>query len=409
MATLLSSDLWHEILDYLPKSALNASTLINSSFRDIAQPKVFSHIIISYHSDPTWRVKSRWFLYQARGRALCQEIKRITLFPLELTELNDTESQELVDFFQLLSPALHTLEFCERGRPAKPIRPTLMDGLRLFVFPRIRQLVVDDSWIPFFDILSYCTALKTLEFLSWNVPAMGNVETILPAIQRLERLIVSAPGGSLPPQSASLEAYLYSQADTIKYLRLELVGTTTAISSFDLLKSFKALVEISFTIELYNRQVEPEWYSNHAPDHASVPLHELPCLRLLAFQIGLPRLDSWSRFLPWISRHLSSRYPSSPPLDIHFSFEHNAAASSCYINKSLARMNVISEFNNLAPSSAIHFRFVIQTRLNTLTHVTNSAQQEYDYNWTAELIKRWFSLWIQAGKLEIWREWSNTG
>ncbi|KAH8832062.1 hypothetical protein DL96DRAFT_1706442 [Flagelloscypha sp. PMI_526] len=159
MAALLSSDICHEILNYLPSLSLRTCTLVNSSFRDIAQPKFFSHITLRLRSGKKLQATYCWFRYSPRGIALCREVRHLALISHKRKDISQHEAQQVLRLVQLFSPSLRTLELRGEQQWNQRFKKTLMRGLRLYVLPIIQKLIVWGGVVSLFEILGCCTAL----------------------------------------------------------------------------------------------------------------------------------------------------------------------------------------------------------------------------------------------------------
>ncbi|KAH8832070.1 hypothetical protein DL96DRAFT_1812792 [Flagelloscypha sp. PMI_526] len=400
---MLSTELCHEILDYLPSPALKACTLTSASFREIAQPKLFYHMTIDPKEMP-WKYKIRWFLYDSRGMVLYKGVRHLGLFVQGFASVSDEDTKEVVKMFQLLSPLLHTLELCDLERQELPLNKTIMDGLRLFVLPPIRTLVVHQEAVPSLDILACCTALKRFEVRVWNPefsPPARNVESKTCTFPQLERLLLGSLTGQLPPHSTTLGAYLYSQHGMVKYLRFEGWYFFGPFTSFDILLPYKALVNLSFDVQLYEYLGRQE-----PPCEILIPLHSLPTLLTLEFGISFPQAPHWPRFFRWMGLHLRNLQPSSVLREIELSFFHPAVAHHHFHHISdhcNTHTQCLEEFNEIAANSNTFLAFIIRTRSRDGQY--GDEKSERGYKLAVAVVKEWLPSWFQAGKLYIWRKW----
>ncbi|KAH8832056.1 hypothetical protein DL96DRAFT_1589823 [Flagelloscypha sp. PMI_526] len=407
MAASISIDLCHEMLDYLPTKTLKICSLANSSFRDLAQPKLFSHLTLIPKGN-NWKDVRYWFLHQPRGQQLCKKVKEVTLFAAEFKAEEDvTAVSELLRSF---SGLMQTLTFFCNGK-WEDINPRLMEELKGRIFPQIRALIVYDSSLPFVDLLSSCSSLRAFEFralyLYQEQPATSGLDYATP-LRRLQDLTMSTFDGSFPSKRTALGACFTKSYSTIRSLSLCKVEATSF--SFTLLNGFTSLVELALEISFYKSFV-----NKRDPKAGLIPLSDLSCLRRISFEIADPRPDHWSIFFSWIGRHITDIEQQSSSVVRLFIFSLTHPISQYGWKNSIPEvkkdatlggredMEQLKAFDALFAKSLSDLKFVLQTPVFTEIYRQKDEQEGFDL--VAGIVKKWMKRWYEAGKLQIWREW----
>ncbi|KAH8832069.1 hypothetical protein DL96DRAFT_1812791 [Flagelloscypha sp. PMI_526] len=395
MADLLSSDLYHEIFDYLFPPSLRACSLTNSSFRDIAQPKLFSHITITFVTKETWR-ETNSHIYHPRGLALCKQAKGLALCS-QVAEQTDDDLREVIALLQSFSHRLGTLELRGAGT-GRSWNQAFMSALRLHVLPFLQCLVIRDVAIPFFDLITNCTTLKVLQIHTnfWHGPLTveGNQNLADATLPQIKRLILLSRNGDVPLQHNQIGAYLSSQQSSIRYL---LWGHMRSEISFEVLQPYTALVELSFERTVYEALVKQK-----RPGHLRIPIQEFPCLQHLAFSIGSPNRPDWPSFFSWVGLHFTSHSPSLLR-DISFSFPCPPLSDRVTTRSAPpGKSQFLLQFDSMARRSLFRLIFVLQT---TFDEGYRLQSEQIRYAVSVVKVKEWLASWDEAGKLDIRREW----
>ncbi|KAH8832060.1 hypothetical protein DL96DRAFT_1589834 [Flagelloscypha sp. PMI_526] len=393
---MFPSDIFYEITEYLPLSSLKAYSLANSSFHDIAQPKLFFHFTISLYAETNWQQKCHWFLYDPRGAVLCKEVKSLALTAAEFVDLMNRDAKEVVELIKLFSPRLRTLEF--RGeRRHVTLNRILWNGLLLYVLPHIRRLAIWDPSIPLFPVVGCCPELRVLEHRVSPPRREASFESDVnlpynePPLERIKILVIDGEFPSFPQRTSLKELYL-------NFTRSPSSGWRPSSSFFDQLQPFTLLVDLTLEIFIYNHFARPG-----ASKNVIIPFNAFPHLQRVAFEIGSPQMNFWDRFFSWICEQLTSSDLPSALQNIHFTFSHPILKTP-HSNQAIHRTSqVLPDFNRLAAGSSLHLRFAVQTKFKNDGRYFEG--EEWGYDLSVALLKHWLASWVEAGKLDVWREW----
>ncbi|KAH8834449.1 hypothetical protein DL96DRAFT_1580593 [Flagelloscypha sp. PMI_526] len=387
MSSALSPDLFPTIFLYLSSKDLEACSLINQFFRDLAQATLFSNICLMKHyysrNGGKLATKLDFYLDDARGRALCLQAKALML----QVEFIDEEAPRIVSFIQN-TQNISSLSFAPFNSPWSQLNTQILDSVRIHTLPHIHHLHITAAFeLEFGEFLTGCKVLRHLELHQSHLDIENEkFQVRFPTLRHLtfEDWTFHPHRGLL-----NVDACLAHTKQDLRSLSLNIRSYPGGqFGSF--LQGFTSLESLFWGSAWYLFIVFQSGYS-----YMSLP--DVSQLRKLTFQMEPPRHRDWGRFFSWIGKLIKENSLTLP--EVCFESEHPAFTRSGKSTFKESRHDSFDEFNALAGSSALRLKIIL--RSSAPDH--KEAFQQYGFEHIAALVKQWLSSWDNLGKLEIYR------
>ncbi|KAH8834551.1 hypothetical protein DL96DRAFT_1757333 [Flagelloscypha sp. PMI_526] len=405
MRAALALELFSDILSRLDTDDLKACSYVCSSFRDITERLLFSHISVGSWDPMRPQSSLEFYTHDARGKILGQNARKLTVHVGRVEPENVNHVSQLLWTLKNKIRILNLIFYQADRKTA--ISRRIMEHLSRYIFPWIVQLSIDVLEDPGpSEVLSQCPHLRTFIVVTRDkLPLEADKE--MGPWPHLNYLYLWYHGQKYLSKNQPPKWLLHAQT-TIQSLYLGRPPDDLSERYLSLLPGFTALRFLKLGMSIYYFITDASSSSKRLPD--LIPFSQLTYLQRLTFMIPSPRHQTWPAFFFWIEQKLVLGSPSLK--EVQFELEHplihpsNMNAIYTAQHGVQSRMPLWVHFNQLAFTAQIRLKFVlVPSYLNWDLDGPSEEEKRCGFELLASVLKRWFFAWHDEGKLEIFRRW----